>query len=342
MGVSATFAENALALNNLVATQLSFRNRIINGNCNIAQRPATAFNYGTGGYGGPDRFYADSASSAGEFTQSQGTIVYEGTTYYAVTQTVNVPIGLTTGSYYWYGINQRIEGFNSYDLTGQPITVSFIFNTNVSGVYTVNINTIVGTTTGSYITTFTAVANVPQYVVINVPMIPLDLGPLANNSVGLMVSVGFINTGTYETSVLNEWQDGDYHSATGATNWGMTAGNFIALTNLQLEPGTEATPFETRLVSTEFSLCQRYYQTVIASARFYALAAGVWTDTTITWQIMRAIPTATLITAPATNNVSSYSLLSMEQMAARFEIVSTAADLDTYALLAGYSLSAEL
>jgi hypothetical protein len=194
----------------------------------------------------------------------------------------------------------------------------------------------------SYITSFTAVANVPQYVVINIPMLPLDLSVPISSGIGLNITIGFINTGTYQATVVDEWQLGNYLTVPGSTNWGMTAGNFIALTNLQLEAGTEATPFETRSVETEFALCLRYYQTVVASARFYALAAGVWTDTTITWEKMRAVPTATLMVAPSTDYVSSYSLLSIEESGARFEIVSTTADADTYALLANYALSAEL
>jgi hypothetical protein len=39
-----------------------------------------------------------------------------------------------------------------------------------------------------------------------------------------------------------------------------TAGDFLYLTDVQLEPGTVATPFERRSYGQELALCQRYYQ----------------------------------------------------------------------------------
>jgi hypothetical protein len=38
-----------------------------------------------------------------------------------------------------------------------------------------------------------------------------------------------------------------------------TAGDFLYITDVQLEPGTVATPFERRSYGQELALCQRYY-----------------------------------------------------------------------------------
>src|ERR1700685_254174 len=104
----------ASAGDSLATTQWAFRNRIINGNANIAQRGTTYLvAAGDSGYGGPDRFYAENGGAAdGEFTQSQGTITYNGVMYNAVMQTVNTAITSTTTTNYWHGITQRIEGYN--------------------------------------------------------------------------------------------------------------------------------------------------------------------------------------------------------------------------------------
>jgi len=244
----------------LVNNQWAFRNRMINGSCNISQRPSFVASTGLNGYGGPDRYLASNGNSAGgQFTQSAGTISYLGLTHNAVVQTVNTAIVSSTTTNYWYGVTQRIEGFNSYDLLGQPVTVSFIFETNVTGVYSFVLKD--STPSSTYVTTFSATANIPNLVVLQIPNLPLSLVVPTSNATGLLVQIGALNTGTYQTSTPNTWQSGNYFTASGTTNWGAAIGNFISLTNLQLEPGLVATPFENRPYSVELALCQRYYET---------------------------------------------------------------------------------
>jgi hypothetical protein len=281
----------------LATTQWAFRNRIINGNCNIAQRSSFLAAPGTSGYGGPDRYLAmNSGAADGEFTQSQGTITYNGVMLNAVVQTVNTAIVSTTTTNYWSGIDQRIEGYNAYDLLGKPVAVSFIFNTNVTGTYSFALRD--GTGANSYVNTCMAVANVPQKVVIPLPMLPLTLAIPNSTSSGLEVNVGFLNTGTYQTSVLNVWQTGDYAAATGATNWGMTIGNFIAMTGLQLEVGAVATSFENRPIGTELALCQRYFETGYWILDSWSNAAGDWTVGPVDFKATKRVaPTITYTTA---------------------------------------------
>jgi len=121
----------------------------------------------------------------------------------------------------------------------------------------------------------------------------------------------------------------------------LTAGNFIALTEMQLEPGVEATPFEVRQFNTELTLCQRYYQIIRATVRTYAGGAGVPYDVTVASQMMRTTPTSALLGFESNFNLSSATLLSTGNNGFRFEIVSTAVG-DTYAVGYEYGLSAEL
>lgn len=241
------------------------RNRIINGNCAIAQRPSAAFGTGTSGYAGPDRFYvANSASAAGQFTQSQGTIVDGGVTKFAVVQTVNTAIVSTATTNFWSGIVQQIEGFNCFDLVGSPVAVSFIFKTNVTGTFSVAVRDTTGTV--SFITSFAAVSGVPVKVAINVPAVPLTAVVPQSTASGMQIWVGALNTGTHQAPAINVWNTGSFISAPSATNWGATAGNYISLTDLQFEAGT-VTPFERRSYSYEVALCQRYYE--VTSNLFY-------------------------------------------------------------------------
>ena len=277
----------------LATTQWAFRNRIINGNCNIAQRPSFLAAPGTSGYGGPDRYFAANMNSAdGEFTQSQGSITYNGVMYNAVTQTVNTPVTSTTTTNYWSGISQAIEGYNVYNLLGGPVALSFVFETNVSGTYSVAVSDY--TRTNSYVTTFMATASTPVKVMIPLSMLPPTLTTPNTSAGGLWINVGALNTGTYQATTLNTWETGNYISAFGATNWGITAGNYIALTDLQLEAGFTATSFENRSYGQEFALCQRYYQMFVSlmTQGYQGTGAVVYNDFTLP-VTMRVVATYT-------------------------------------------------
>ena len=234
------------------------RNRIINAACDIAQRPPLVCSVGVAGYGGPDRYTAQNISAGGQFTQSQGGMTLNGIARSAISQIVNTGTTAFTASNYWFGITQIIEGFNSYDLRGKPVALSFIFNTNLTGTYSVALRD--GGSSQSYVTTFAAVLNTPLQVKILIPAIPLGASVPITNGAGLIVTVGFQNQGTLQTSTLNAWQAGNFLSSNTATIWAATAGNFIQITDLQLEEGTAVTPTERRSYAAEFAMCSRYYQ----------------------------------------------------------------------------------
>ena len=267
------------------------KNAIINGACTVAQRASIVCSTGVTGYGGPDRFFgANIGSAGGQFTQSQGTITFGGIAKSAVLQTVNTAVASLTGSNVWSGIVQAIEGFNCFNLLGQPASLSFIFNTNVTGTYSVAVRDY--TANNSFVSTFAATANVPVKVSIPIASIPTSLTTPNSNGGGMLVNIGALNTGSISTSTLNSWQTGNFAVANTATNWGATGGNFISATEIQLETGTVATPFERRSYGEEFLLCQRYYWTQSSAVSTIAPAFGSTTSVNAIWVIpaMRASP----------------------------------------------------
>lgn len=231
-----------------------FRNRIINGACLVDQYGAVT--HSATGYGGVDRFNCGIASTGGSVTQSQSTFTFGGVTKTCVKALIATAFTSIASGNFYEGIKQIIEGYNAYDLVGQPFAVSFLFNTNVTGTYSVSIRD--SASGHSYVTTFSATANTPEYVSVLVPASASIVVP-ASSGAGLVVSIGALNTGTFQTSTLNAWQSGNFISANTNTNWGGTANNFIEVAELQLEPGTIATPFERRPYVTELKLCCRYY-----------------------------------------------------------------------------------
>ena len=234
------------------------RNRIINGACNVAQRAALAYPNNTITYSGPDRFFAQNEGVGGQFTQSQSTLNHDGIVKNAVRQTVNTGIaGLPMGTNSWAGFVQFIEGGNCYDLKGKPLALSFVFNTNVTGTYSISLRD--STPALSYVASFAATANTPTRFTFAAPA-NASLTLPNSTARGLSVVIGCLNGATYQTSTLNAWQAGNFLGAVGATNWAATTGNFIELTELQLELGSVATPFEHRPYGLELALCQRYYE----------------------------------------------------------------------------------
>lgn len=278
-------------LDSTITIPLVGRNRIINGDCRIAQRASVAFSNTIFGYGGPDRYASSNNTNAGgQFTQSQGTITYNSVTKSAIVQTVNTPATTIDTTHVWNGIQQRIEGYNCYDLIGQQATLSFIFNTNVTGLYSVSIAD--SPAAWSVVSSFNATANVPLKVVIVLPTLNGSLSIPNSNIVGLYVTIGQIGGNTAASN--NVWLNANNGCTAGYTNWATAANNFIALTELQLEAGTTATTFERRSVAQELLLCQRYFWKGLphgTNVNFPAYASGCFQSFGIRFPVpMRLTP----------------------------------------------------
>ena len=316
---------------------LSGRNRIINGAVSSARRAAFTFTSGVGGYGGPDRYIAANSNAGGSFTQSVGTLVHGGVTKNCVLQTVNSVMTDYSGIKYWNGISQRIEGNNCYDLKGQPVVISFLFKGSIGTTYTVAVSD--GGSTQSYVSTFTVSANTVTKIVVKVPAIPSSCVIPQSNALGLVVLIGALNGATFQTSTLNAWQPGNYFSASTAGNWGLTAGATIAVAELQLEVGTEETPFEHRSHSLEQILCDRYYQSGTAVCAGYSTTGTGNSFPYSFTTVMRAPPTMSYGIA-VNANLSSFDVRDANVYG--FTIFSTVAGTGGYIWSPNWTAQAEL
>ena len=247
------------------------RNRIINGDCRVVQR-GTLVAPSASAYGGPDRFNASISGAGGQFTQAAGTLVHGAVTKSCVTQTVNTAMTDASAVKFWSGICQYIEGLNSFDLVGQAVTVSFLFKASVAGTYSVALRD--AAAAWSYVTTFTVAANIVTKVAIPIQAIPNAAGVPNTAALGLQLWIGAQNTGSYSTSTLNSWQNANYITASAVTQWALTAGATISVTELQLEAGSVATEFERRSYGSELALCQRYYENSWAPAAWSSSTSG--------------------------------------------------------------------
>jgi len=187
---------------------------------------------------------------------------------------VDTPPSDLTSTNYWHGFVYRFEGQHLYDLAinKKDITISFWFNSNVTGIYSLCLRNLTNGGVQSYVTTFNYVTtNVPQKIVITIPL-NAEWNPALQNdeNLGFDIVIGFLNQGDYATSTTEQWINGNYLTTPDCVNWGATAGNYIKIAELQLEEGDIATEFEEIPYDIQLQRCMRYY----FNGNMYIVARG--------------------------------------------------------------------
>jgi len=239
---------------------LSGRNRIINGDMRIDQRNAGASVTATAGgltYC-VDRFFVYATGAAVTAQRVTGTNT---STPYAFK--VTGASGSTQ-----VNIGQRIENLNTLDLNNSQITVSCkiyasttISNVSIGLFYCSSDNTGYGTTTDSQAITVTSGLNTITKT--------FTLSSVASR--GFEVAVVFAS--------------------------GLGSGVSVEVSNLQVETGSVATPFERRSYGQELALCQRYFENM--RMKDYNFVGQVFTSSEVCvplrWTVVkRTTPTVTL------------------------------------------------
>lgn len=246
----------------LLPAGLGFRNKIINGDMQIAQRGTSTITGSASPQYPVDRWVV--YNGTGTVTFAQSTIAPPGFTN-SIGATVTA-----TGSYSTTGyteIGQMIEGFSCQDLawgtsSAKPITLSFWVRASVTGVYNVAIQN--NGQNRSYTTTFSVnAANTWEYKIIQIPGDTSGTW-LTNNSVGLRVWFQLGMGSNYDTTP-NVWAVGNLGSTSGAVDFATNSGATFYVTAVQLEQNVQPTPFEQRHVGAELFLCQRYFYIIPTS-----------------------------------------------------------------------------
>lgn len=252
------------------------RNRIINGAMAVERRsngPAQTFTAGAALAYSVDRWYGYSTGANVTGQRVQGASA--GQFRYRFTGAASVTA---------IGFGQRIERLNSADLAGTTARLSVdLANSLLTSVtwtaFYANTDDAFGTLASPTRTqiatgTFTVTSTVTRYST------QISIPGAATTGIEIVFTVGAQTSGT--------WTIGD----------------------VQLEPGTVATPFERRSYGQELALCQRYFSEADGEYKYDGTLGGTNVSTGHMWyapQTLRTTPTTTVRTESGTNcsNISS-------------------------------------
>ena len=273
------------------------RNLIINGSQIVAQRGSDINDVANGGFC-TDRFKISKANTDNlVLNLDQSTDTPTGFSNSLKLSVGTVESALASDEYLQFG--QRIEAQNLQHLnygtsSAETLTLSFHVKSSITGTYAVSL--FQSDATKYYSATYTiSSANTWEFKTLKINGNTADV---INNDNGEGLRVNWtLSAGSDYTSGSNDaWGAITNWSVGHNVSWITTSGATFFLTGVQLEVGSQATPFEHRSFGEELDLCQRYFQKysdvsgggyvtngIITGTRFYGVIRWVTT--------MRANPT---------------------------------------------------
>ncbi len=240
-----TFPDSSLQT--AAASPNVLKNRLLNGSFNIAQRGTS---------------FVSGANNDDTYNLDRWYVLSDGNDAVDITQTTTVPtgakysIGLDVETVNKkFGIAQIIENVNCYDAIGGNVTLSF--QAKVSATTKLdNVKCAIvawsgtaDTVTSDIISAWGAEGTNPTLIAnATYENTPANLN--VTTSWATYSVTANVDTASTANIIVFIWSD--------VTD--TTAGDFLHITNAQLEVGTSATPFERRLYNQELANCQRYYE----------------------------------------------------------------------------------
>ena len=265
--VAGTNTINLQASSGTLATtaqaSIGTKNLIINGDMKIAQRGTSATGINASGYYTVDRVSTSYSSPSGVWTQTQDTDVpteqgfsnslkMQCTTASAVGTNERLAL-----AYRFEG--QMLQHIKKGTASAESLTLSFWVKSNKTGTYIANLYDADNSRSISKAYTISS-ANTWENKIIT--FAGDTSGALDNdNNQSMMLFFG-LAVGTFETSGTLQTSWGSNVATNrfvGQVDLQDSTSNYINITGVQLEVGTEATPFEVRPYDMELLRCMRYF-----------------------------------------------------------------------------------
>ena len=316
---------------------VNFRNIIINGSMDIAQRGTSASSISSSStYNTCDRWLI-SVSSLGTWTNTQSTDVPSGQGFSKSFKIDCTTADASPSSGAYCMVQQRIEGQNLQYLkkgtsNAEQVTLSFWVKSNKTGTYVAQLEDTDNNRSTSKSYTINSADTWEKKTI----TYDADTTGAFNNDNGLSLVIEFwLGAGSTYTSgtLATSWESQtSANRAVGQVNLADNTSNEWYITGVQLETGQVASDFEFLPVDVNLQRCLRYYQLLARGTQIGLAPATYYTSASIygnftTKVPMRATPTLDIVTG--TNYYIAYRN-------------SGGDTLDTFTLAKGNNLSFEL
>jgi hypothetical protein len=292
---------------------LGYRNVVINGAMQVAQRGTSTSSITTSGYYTADRWRLG-ISSIGTWTQSLENDAPTGSGLRNSVKMLCTTADAAPAASDIVGLAQRIEGQNLQQFlkgtaSAKQFTLSFWVKSNVTGTYIAELLDTDNSRRVSASYTVSASATWEKKTI----TFPADTtGAFDNDNATSLEMFFHLGAGTDITSgspLQTTWGTGTTTRATGQTNVAAATNNYWQITGVQLEAGAVATPFEFEDYGTTLAKCQRYYFRLVDNTSQQFAVGTYYTATALAGTIsfpttMRSAPS--MVATTGTNYYLAY------------------------------------
>ena len=238
------------------------RNLSINGAMQVAQRGTSTTGVTSGGYYAIDRFRLTTTAEQTE-THAQVSDAPSGfTSSYKVTVTT---ADSSIDASDFAAIQQKIEAQDLQHLKygtsdAEKLTVSFYVKASATGTFAVGMTQDDADSGTSEISLNYTISSADTWEYKTVTFNGNTTDAIDNNNdTGLVLNFWYTAGSDITSGTLNTWGDSTHRAIGHTANLVGTLNATFQITGVQLEVGSQATPFEHRSFGEELRLCQRYY-----------------------------------------------------------------------------------
>ncbi len=251
----------------------NFKNLIINGNFEIAQRSTSAVAAGNGTFTTVDRWKTFTGNLGGAYTtqQKSNSLADQATTgqqNYLEIKCTTTDTSIDANAYSMVRQHVEASSFLQSKLRygtsdAQKLTLSFWFKSNLTGTHSMSWyynGSTDGNTTYYYPFNFTvSSADTWEKKIITIPAPPTNYGSInAGNATGGLLNIN-LQIGANYQDPAGSWTGNVAYASEDVPNFFTSTDNNILITAIQLEVGDDASDFENIPFDVQFNRCCRYY-----------------------------------------------------------------------------------